>query len=270
MPGSPGVIHYNLEQTAKIDEDVVILWVRDKYVDSDTVRVAGTTLEDFMADKDVPKSDLLSRGYGSYVLTKGMGREGDSLRYAFAKPKTEVERQTPVSSETIYDLYPWPDWMRCLYAIEDATVPYEIQTAGGSTYKDRVFDRVEFIDGGNYQTEILIEEFLSPEPFPASELFCETPQPTSISYSYLGAAASYSCLHPLVKIPEIQTGGKLVEGFGTANARLRQVTGDIFPATNHTGWQTHVFYNKPQFVDGIYYRMQKTATPVFIPKPTYK
>lgn len=255
-------------RTPNVAERACVLYVPEKYFKDTTNTAAGTTLKDFLPGVD--KADALNRGFGLYLLTDTEEAPAGYQAFTFAKPKTAKQQRVPFKTRTYHEPHYWPDWMRAMYAIEDATVPYEIATATGSQYVDRVLDRVEIIDGGNYETSITVEEFFNAEPTPETEFSSITPQPTTVSWNYLGSSGSLSCLHPLVTIPEIMTGGTLVDGFGTPNARERQTGGDIFPATNMTGWDDHYFSDTEVPLNGGYYRVRKRAIPLYIPKPSYR
>lgn len=255
-------------RTPNVAERSCVLYVPEKYFKDTTATTADTTLAAFLPGVD--KADALKRGFGLYILTDSEESADGHLAFTFAKPKTAKQRRVPFKTRTVHEPHYWPDWMRAMYAIKDATVPYEIITSGGSQYKDRVLDRVEIIEGGNYQTEIFIEEFFNSTPTPASEFSSESPQPTVVSWNYLGSSGSQSCLHDTVTIPEVMTGGTLVDGFGTPNARERHTNGDVFPATNMTGWTQHCFSDSEVPLSGGYYRVRKTATPIYIPPPSYR
>ena len=245
-------------------ERAVMLWVPEKFFSDDTVTTPGTELQDFMPLAD--KADAIQRGYGGYLMTDSCDADPGYLGFYFAQPKTAKQRQKPFRTKTTRELYYWPPWMRALYAVTDPNTPIAVQTPSGTTYQNTVFDRWELISGGNYQAQVVQEEFTSPEPFPPEELQCWTPQPTEVNYNYLGAQNSVSCLHEDITIPEQQTNALPVPGFGTPNAQERWAGGDFFPATNMTGWGPHPASNEQQFINGVYYRIQKTVTPLFIPR----
>jgi hypothetical protein len=261
---------FELDRTPHVSERVGKLYLPEHLIraDDDARIVDGVKLQDFLPGKT--DGGALARGFGSYLLADSCPAPAGYLGFVFVKPKTDAEMRTPFRVRVKRQLHDWHDWMRCLYAITDAEVPYEIVTAVGSRFKDRVFDRVEIIDGGRYQSEVTIEEFFNPTPTPPNEFTAITPQPTTISYSYLGADKQLTCLHPLVTIPEQHLGGRLVQGFGTANARRRWQTGDIYPATNLPGWVEHYFADDEDQVNGGYYRVRKMVRPLYIPKPTYR
>jgi len=258
------ICEFKTERTPFVGERVGILYVPESKFRDDTVTAYGTSLQDFMPG--VAKPGVATRGYGGYLLTDTVEAPDGYLGFTFAKPKTAKQRQTPFNVQQITDMYYWPPWLVSLYALEDASVPMQVPTATGLIYQNRIFDRYAVIEGGNYASNVTIEEFLSPEPFPAEELQYITPVPTLIQYNFLGTQMNLTCLHEEVLVPEVQTEGAPVEGFGTADARPNGI-GDRFPATNLPGWTTHVFANDSKFTDGVYYRVKKTVTPMYIPEP---
>jgi len=151
-------------RTPNVAERSCVLYVPEKYFKDTTNTAAGTTLKDFLPGVD--KADALNRGFGLYLLTETEEAPAGYQAFTFAKPKTAKQQRVPFKTRTYHEPHYWPDWMRAMYAIEDATVPYEIATATGSQYVDRVLDRVEIIDGGNYETSITVEEHFNAPPTP--------------------------------------------------------------------------------------------------------
>jgi hypothetical protein len=256
-------------RTLDVKERVAVLFVKEKRFRDNTEADEGMQLREFMPG--VPKADALERGYGDYRLTGTTEAPAGYLGFTFAKPKTLPVNggAQPFRTRVKRMKKEWPHWMRMLYAIEDPTVPYEIVTAGGSTFRGRVFDRMEIIPGGYYETEVTIEEFLSPVPTEAEWLDSISPVTTLVQWNFMGCSGSLECLHPFVKIPEQHTGGRMVPDFGTANARERHPGFDLFPATNLPGWMPYTAKNDEDLVDGVYYRVRETYTPIYIPPATY-
>jgi hypothetical protein len=261
--------HFLTRRTNDVGERVAVLFVVESFFKDSTAVVKGTTLKDFLPGRD--KGGALDRGYGPYLLTGTTEAPAGYLGFTFAKPKTAdaAGEITPFDTDVKHEPRQWPDWMRALYAIEDPDVPYEIVTAGGSTYKNRIFDRVEFYDGGFYESRVTIEKFQSPTKTPPEQLRSLTPVPTRVHWNFMGAGNSLSCLHPKVIIPSQSPNGRLVPNFGTPNARERYLVGDVFPATNLIGWGSYYARDEERFVDGVYYRERETVEPLYIPRPTF-
>jgi len=254
---------FQLRRTPDVNERSFVVFVPGTSLKPATQTPYGVAYQDFA----LPVRERVAEGWGSYILTDTVDAPPGYLGFSFARPKTEAQRLTPFRTRTVREPYPWPDWLVSLYGWVPTDAPIEVMTADGPTYIERVIDRPQIIDGRNYESEILIEEFLSPEPFPASDLDSETPQPTTVFYNFLGAEMQLHCLHDDVRVPEQHPNGRQLDGFGTPGARPGP-QGDFFPATNFKGWAPHRFSNRPEFIaeSGVWYRMQKTVTPLYIPK----
>ena len=251
-----------------LNERGVILWVDEKYFDETTTLVQYTTLSDFMSDKDIPKGDAITRGFGSYIYTEQLPKTNGCLRFIFLKAKTEQQKW-----EVVKPVYPinevtwWPNWLLSLYALK-ATIALqsEVGNLGASVSANdvtgvRYLDRYILIPGGNFNTQHYVETYFSPTPLVG--MVATEPRPTTIVYSALGLSNSIDCLHDEVKIPEIYVSAERVEDFGTPNAReVRWEMGSIFPATNMTGWVPH--HRKLDVFErdgGFYYRRHLVIPP---------
>lgn len=246
MSAANSRVHYELFPVeGTINERGLILLVKDVHFKATTTLVEHTTLENFMSTEDVPKGDAITQGFGSYIYTEQLPKLGDCMRFVFLKAKTDVEEvQTVRAPRTINEVTWWPNWLASLYAVQ-ALVSISSEdgrsgatTVTNSTTSTRYFDRYILIDGGEFNTQHVVEEFFSYRPIPG--LVATEPRPTTVFYSTFGMQNSINCLHEEVKIPELILSAERVEDFGTPNAReVRWELGSVFPATNMTGWAPH-------------------------------
>lgn len=252
-----------------VNDRALVLWVPERYFNESTALVENTTLEDFMVSEAIPKGDAITNGFGSYVYREQLPKVGGSLRFIFLKAKTEAESLQAVRApKTINEVTWWPNWLMSLYAVS-ASVP--LQSEAGSSASSgaitnavtgtRYFDRYILINGGEFNTQHIVEEFFSYQAIKG--LVATEPRPTTIYYSTLGMQNSIDCIHEEVQIPEIFVGATRVENFGTPNARdVRWELGSIFPATNMTGWIPH--FRKLIVTErdgGFYYRRHLVMPP---------
>jgi hypothetical protein len=270
MSAANSRVHYELFPIeGTINERGLILLVKDVHFKASTMLVENTTLENFMSTEDVPKGDAITQGFGSYVYTEQLPKLGDCMRFVFLKAKTETEEvQTVRAPRTINEITFWPNWLVSLYAIQ-ATVALQSELGSGGTIGatsnsvtgTRYFDRYILIDGGDFNTQHIVEEFFSYRAIPG--MVATEPRPTTVMYSTLGMQNSINCLHDAVKVPEIFLTSSRVEDFGTPNAReVRWELGSIFPATNMTGWVPH--FRKLIVTErdgGFYYRRHLVIPP---------
>lgn len=252
-----------------VNDRALVLWVPERYFNESTALVENTTLEDFMVSEAIPKGDAITNGFGSYVYREQLPKVGGSLRFIFLKAKTEAESLQAVRApKTINEVTWWPNWLMSLYAVS-ASVP--LQSEAGSSASSgaitnavtgtRYFDRYILINGGEFNTQHIVEEFFSYQAIKG--LVATEPRPTTINYSTLGMQNSIDCIHEEVQIPEIFVDATRVENFGTPNARdVRWERGSIFPATNMTGWIPH--FRKLIVTErdgGFYYRRHLVIPP---------
>lgn len=251
-----------------INERGLILYVDEVHFVESTNLVQFTKLSDFMSAEDIPKGDAITNGFGDYVYTEQLPKAANCLRFVFLKAKTEAQQLQLVKpafpiNDTIY----WPNWLLSLYALK-AIIATQSETGSagsvGATTNNvtstRYLDRYILVPGGDFNTQLIVENFFSHVPIPG--MVATEPRPTTVTYSAFGLNNSISCIHEEVKVPEIYLSAERVEDFGTPNAReVKWELGSIFPATNMTGWSPH--YRRLQVFerDGGYYYRRELAIP---------
>jgi hypothetical protein len=248
---------FETQPTANMSEVVAVLWVNETYLRADTTITAGTTLQNFL-NQTVPKPEAINRGFGSYLLTDTAGKRDGYHGYTFAKPKTAAQKRTAWRSTTKTRPVRWDNWLRNLYGgMAVRTLDKEAGSTGGGSTSNKVtrtefVDRYELIPAGDYMTEVIVEEFLSPTAF--TDFDTEVPVPTEVRYFYKGASLSLSCLHDDVFVPELSTGFTREEEFGMRGSQELQ-EGQFFPRTNFTGWQLYTISDNQELVNGVWRRV---------------
>lgn len=248
--------HFETRPTDDVAEVTGVLWVNETFVRADTVISIGTTLKDFLPS--IPRADALNRGFGAYVLTGSAGKRDGFHGYVFAKPKTAAQKRTPYRSVIKSRPVRWDTWLRNLYGGTATRLLDTWEGASGASSTSNVVTRSEFVDryevipGGDYMTEILVEEFHSPTPF--TDLDTEVPVPTMVRYFYKGTSMNLVCLHDDVFVPEANTAFVRDPEFGMPGAQ-ELPEGQFFPRTNFIGWQIHTLSDTQELVDGVWRRV---------------
>lgn len=262
--------HYEKLPTPDVRQVAILLWVLASDIRADTEIEPGTTLADFMPG--IPKDDsCVGQGFGDYILSQEPARSsGDGyLGYVFVKPLSgSIEDVAPFKSTPDTMDLEWPDVLLFLGAGE-GTVPWQINLPELATMQ-----RYELIQGGSFPTNVLIEEFLYPEPY--QNLAPEKPLPTVVSFQHgKGNNAMqnhFNALHDTITIPELSENFQPIPGFGTPNAAeaLLAEGGQIFPATGMLNWEDHVRFDSQKLVNGYYHRIKITAYAPEQPLPQRK
>lgn len=268
-----GRLHYELFPIQDaLEERGVILSVPRSLFKESTETVRGTTVSDFLSGvEDVSKEDLITNGWGDYILTDTAPNQGMDLRFVFLKNKTEAQAlETVRPAYTFTKRVPWPDWLLTLYAVQGVVT---LQSEAGKISTNdtsnvitatRYFDRYALIKGGDYQTQVTREEFFSPTPFVG--VYATEPRPMPVFYNYLGMQGQFTAVHEEIFIPEILTNPVLVTGFGMTNPELiPQGKGSYFPPTlPMTGWTSYVREADVVRRDGGYYLTKETVNPPLV------
>lgn len=273
MASSEKVFYSVFPIEGTVNDRGLILYVRESFFTATTTLTSGTTLANFLAAENPPKGDAITQGYGDYVYQEQLTKEGNNLRFLFLKNKTEAESlQVVKPAATINEVTFWPDWLITLYALDAIVdVQQEYSDSYGETLTKnvrarRVLDRYALINGGEYNTKHIVEEFFSNNPI--SSLYATEPRADNVFYSYYGTRESFNCIHDTVIIPELFITADRIPDFGTPNARnVLWEQGSVFPATNHISWVPH--YRKLIVTerDGGYYYRRHQVFPPRLPRP---
>lgn len=269
---------FDLIPTADLSEWAGRLWVRQDRFHESTAITAGVTMQAFLADLGIDKADGLSRGYGSYLLTREppVQREGGYMGFTFAKPKTAAELLVPFNEETIWvQNFRWPAVLQVLIGMAGYINNIETEVGSDSTgatanAKARLEaqERLFLVPEQRLATEVIVREYQSPSAFDSSVFFCDPPVDMEVSFSYLGMRRSIVCLHDKVTIPEQMVDATQIEGFGTDSQKGVDFSrGQIFEKTNHTTRRAHIFDIESGKRGGVYYMKTYEALPPKMPKP---
>lgn len=112
----------------------------------------------------------------------------------------------PFRSYNTSEDYPWPAVLKDLGVVTKTlfdSPSFEAGATPGDGYATD-FDsaRFAFTEGRNLATSVLVEEFLSSEPFDEEFLAGDEPFPTPIDGKFMNGRISFpACLHPEIEIP---------------------------------------------------------------------
>lgn len=266
---------FELLPTPHLGTRVVRLRARQEFIRATTSITEGMTVAAFIAALNVAGSDVLTAGYGDYVLTAPAPAGSGYLGFDFAPPATslKVNALTPWSEKTIWMDYTWPDVLRYLYAMTGVQNDEESTGLSGVTlltdYKKKVLtlDRYELVQGGEIPTQVIVRRYLTPGLI--TGLRAERPMPQPVRYAWNRLVNSLNCLHDEVIIPEILSEAQLVPGFGTENGSSYADLGQqVFPRTNFLTWQKHIFRVEQSDVpqNGLYETVTYEALPPPMPE----
>jgi len=283
-PREPKKPYIALVPTLDVGEWVVQLFVPQRLFTSSTVVTTGMTLTEFLAAlTPTDTTDAVAQGYDSYTLTRPVlgdaaGSDG-TLSFYFAKPKpiSSLVEATPFLEETKWQDYPWPAVILTLYGVTGSINfekdNYDYVLSETSVYnfdltrsREVAEDRLAYIPAQRISTEVIIRHYQSNTPF--TDVVVETPITDVVQYHHRGMQRSLDCIHPLIRIPELLKGGKLIPDFGTPNALERSSAGQVYPATlPMSEWQDHIFDAKYSEDNGLYYLATYEALAPALPDP---
>lgn len=194
--------------------------------------------------------------FGHYRYCFSEKASADATRFYFSRPHTAKEKNTPFKRIPSTRHYVWPAVLLDFYIIESS---FPITTATGVATLDsatRYMPRFRYIPTTPYDSEILIEQFLSDTPWSSEELVHPQPIPTDIDGSYLGVKMSFPrCLHRRVTFPELVPGAQIIFGAGMeGSGRNGTPREQIFPTTNMAAWQEFYIEDVVQPQRGMFLR----------------
>lgn len=259
MASSENVFYEVFPIEGTVNNRGIILYVREKYFDNNVALNKDTLLSNFMSDKDIEKGTAITQGFGNYVYSKQLDKEGNMLRFLFLPVISQQQSQIPFNS--YYNLEPSMFWPKVLLS----TKAY--RRATDSSY----IVRFKYKEAYQGPTRVLVEEFYSPNPF---EIPIYTPmverglnEEIGVSY-YNGLAGPYwlsvgtlsldSCLHSEISLTvPLEPPVNLVVGGVTIIISTASVSD---PATNYTDWpDSLVIDDRQQEVFGGWIRKRVTA-----------
>ncbi len=200
--------------------------------------------------------------YGTHVF---VGDEDADGYHAFLfMPNRDATRLVKVDalSYPITDDHVWKPCLLELGALEDATMPLNFEVGGTTTEVSRLFGRMHLLPGGNYQTEIDVETYISERPFTRDEMgYVENQVTTRLQWQGRNLTVDLDCLHGLVEFPETNTSGTLVYGLGTVERPLSLNGKTVFPPTTMKKWRRYLFRQQHEPVGGMWRLTKFYANP---------
>lgn len=234
------------------------------YISALDLFVEGSLLKNF-PEALIPDPALaLDSTFGLYKFVDCESAGPKAMAYIFVRPKTPTERMTPFKSDSIKEPFGWLAVVPWIEFTRDTTASLSQNTQDGQARMGTIFlpqwlVRRGYIHPQTLMTTIFIREFLSDVPYDDSQLPCDEPMGTEISWDLIGSHGSTGrCLHPAKLVPG-ETGYYPVSSSADKPqvAMGSQNSDQFFPATNHLGWQTFTT-NSVSRSNGQYHRIERT------------
>lgn len=214
--------------------------------------------------------------WGDYIYVSCSKGGAGGISFLFGKPKTENSKEglgtknIPFKVFSDTQNYTWPAVLIDLYAIKTTTFPLAINNGSAIVTTPRVLPRYKFIPEVNYNSNIVVRQFLSPTPWREADLTHEQPVPTDVNGSYIGVQMDFiRCLHPTIVFPELQYTAEVIVGVGNLNPPPgRNPNKTTIPATNFLDWENFILRDTQQYVNGMWLREQVEIFPPPQPEET--
>lgn len=233
-----------------------------------TVPEPGTAYKDSAFLKVRPRIQL--EGFEDYVLLN-VGREGDMLQFKYGKNKTLADSSTRFRTFFTTRRYSWPAVLEDLYVVQTRAFQQAVFNGTTTQTEPSYFPRYAFRPSVSVSTVVLIEQFLSPIPWPKSAVAHEQPIPTSVNGSWIGVNFDFQeCLHPAVVVTEQVPGASVVTGVGVMSPSVaRNLQRKIIPETNFLDWAPFVYDDNVEPTGGAWLRERVTYFPPNLPPSTF-
>jgi hypothetical protein len=245
----------------------MVAYVHQELINDTTMPALGTEYKDW----NVPTRDRSFEELGDYEFTGLEAGPDGYLGFAFAKTKTEAERNTPFRSYTKVDNHTWHTILLAIAVIPEDGFPQSTYAVvnGQKTLisAPRYYGRELYIPQMTLATVHTVEEFISPTKFVIAPR--QQPMPMPVNYEVLGIQREFpSCLHDDLFLPATRTGTAQVLASGTGGGASRSgvLDGYDFPATNFKTWTAHYVFDDQKFVNGVWHRTRIRVTPPPLPK----
>lgn len=210
--------------------------------------------------------------FGDYIYVD-MSKEGDDLYFYFGKAKTQAQKSNePFRTYSSKRQYTWPAVLEDLYAVQTSAFPQSANNGASISTTPSIFPRYKYRPQVPYNSDIKVEQFISPTPWNAIDLQHPQPVPTDVNGSYVGVNMQYErCLHGRMVFKEKVPSALIVFGVGLATPppnRLPNGT-QVFPETNFLDWAEFVIEDSVSIVNGMYVREKVTIYPPPLPDPVF-
>ena len=256
-------IQFEIIPTPSPSEIQIRVWQDANQMSLDTIPAIGTAY----GDTTLPVSPKLLE-YTAYKYV-AMTKDGDDLWFYFGKPKTTTEKNTPF--RTYYDnrQYTWPSVLEDLYAVESSVFPQAVNNGTTTDTTPSIFPRYKYRPAVPYNSLVMVEQFLAPEPWNPHDLIHPQPVPTDVNGSYVGVSMNYErCLHGTMVFEEKVPAATIIYGVGSLVPPIgRNPRKQIFPETNFTDWAEFFIEDRQQPVNGLWLRERVKIFPPPIPEP---
>lgn len=202
----------------------------------------------------------------SYRLVHA-AKAGKMVRsFYFARVRSEQERAVHFAETWQKRPFPWPTVLLKLWA-EEGRIPLSaVDTDGNIINEPSKLVRTRYKPGGQFPTWFRTRHYLSEKPFPRSSaqrvLITD-----AIHWEFDGERGGFpECLHPGVVVPNDDSTGAVVAGFGTPSV---EIGGDIVeqkhPPTGSQNWDRYVLEDTRTPVLG-YLMQHRIKVEVFPPQ----
>ncbi len=211
-------------------------------------------------------------GEWKYASFQSPSSPGDLTAFFWVRPRTEQERATPFRTYTTAHPYPWPTILVDLQFVFDEQFPIfgnRINTYSGdleSVAAARVYERKRVILPTNQNSKMVIEEYLSDEPYAASDMTHTQPIEGLVEWDFNGARGSIQCLHDDIELPSRGKPYQVATSGSPSGGNAPPEPNRIFPATNFVTWTKFVFSDEQKENNGQWYRRKCTLYPPPLPQ----
>lgn len=201
----------------------------------------GTSLlKDWALTPDACRVD-----YGSYTFASAQSSIGsEQAVFVWNPPISSEQRETPIVS-TEYDSisYPWPPILEDAEVVEDPT-------------NGRVALRRAWREPFQGKSTVRIRKYVSSTPWTEAELEKDAPMDTPVQADYNALQINIpSCLHPKIEVENQVDDSLTVYDLVPSRSGGKKVGNVvIFPRTNHSTYEDHIYDVKVEEEDGLYLR----------------
>lgn len=282
MPNVPPVQTYATEVPTELSLEVNVESARfasqpweDKLIFSN-ISPTGAVIKGAKYQDLIPLVSVdYQQRFGSFILTGTENRYAGFITLLFSKDKTSTvlndpnNPNTPVrtNAETKSGHY-WHPILKRLDFVPTSFPYTQINFNGGGAQviqqAARYVIRQVYIPGTSEGTKFITSIFQAPTQFLIPQW--ESPVPTEVSFHYVNLSGSFpSCLHKTMTLQSLLgTIGYVNSSGPTATPEV--LKGQIFPATNFTGWEEYVLDDSQKLVNGVWVRTQIKVVPPEEPK----
>lgn len=220
----------------------------------------GATYGSLEIPKEFPENTILNGKVAKdFVLTIITKPKENFLEWRFAPSKTVAELRVPFRSYSNNVPYGWPAVVYNPIFDVDRSNPRISENADGVLYLPRGVVEYRWKNAAHRYTDIKVEMFTSPTPFPKALMKCNEPLPKPVEWDYYGDRAQFpSALHAKIEVPP----QRLFNYQAGSEVNTHQRRGQTFKATNFEDWSVWEV-NEEEYIasEGIYLRTRTVYHP---------